>query len=123
MFYLRLCFAIAITYAALSRWLSHSEIVLETNGAHKSIMLRILHQCKLSVPWAIFSFALIWPIACGVCFALYGHNGYNDFPIPQWSSAIVGGACSLITCPFWAIITMVRVGERMEMSDVSDPNL
>ena len=86
------------------------------------MMSRILHQCMLSVPWSIASFLLIWPIACGVCFAVYGHKGYNDFPIPQWSSAIVGGVCALLTCPFWAIITMVRVGEMMDMP-ADDSNL
>lgn len=61
----------------------------------------------------IMSFVVIWPIACGVCYSLYGHKGYDDYPTPQWSSAIVGGVCALITCPFWAIITMVRVGEQV----------
>ncbi len=70
----------------------------------------------------VVSFALIWPIACGVCYSLYGHKGYNDYPVPQWASVIVGGVCALITCPFWAIITMVRVGEMID-HDGSDSGL
>jgi hypothetical protein len=102
-----------------SQWLSQSEIALPARGTPKSVISRILHQCKLSIPWMLMSFVVIWPIACGVCYHLYGHKSYNDYPIPQWSSALVGGVCALITCPFWAIITMVRVGEMASSSETT----
>jgi hypothetical protein len=89
-------------------------MVLPARGPSKALLSRFLHQCKLSVPWMVASFVLIWPIACGICYSLYGNKGYNDYPTPQWASAIVGGVCALMTCPFWAIIAMVRVGEMME---------
>jgi hypothetical protein len=100
-------------HVARSWWLSQSEIVLPPIGPQKSMNSRVLNHCKRSLPWMIMSFVVIWPIACGVCYSLYGHKGYDDYPTPQWSSAIVGGVCALITCPFWAIITMVRVGEQV----------
>ena len=115
-------FIINVAHAARSRWLSQSEMVLQARGPPKAMHLRFLHQCKLSIPWMVVSFALIWPIACGVCYSLYGHKGYNDYPVPQWASAIVCGVCAFITCPFWAIITMVRVGEMID-HDGSDSGL
>lgn len=78
--------------------------------------MRFLHQARLSLPWMLLAFVLIWPVACGVCFALRGSNGYNNYPDPQWASAVVGGVCALITCPVWAVITMVRVGEMMDQA-------
>jgi hypothetical protein len=107
-------------HAAHSHWLSQSEIVLPAAGPPKPMISKFVRQCKLSVPWMVASFLAIWPIACIVCYSLYGHSGYNDYPIPQWSSAIVGGVCALITCPFWAIISMVRVGELMGNANDSE---
>ncbi len=89
-------------------------MVLPAPGAAQTLFSRLLHQCRLSLPWVLLSFLLIWPVACGVSYALHGTNRYNDYPDPQWASAAVGGVCALVTCPVWAVITMVRVGEMVD---------
>ena len=62
----------------------------------------------------VFTFILQWPIFCIITYILYGNNTYNSFPLPEILTATFGAVNAALTCPFFALITIVTMGTRMK---------
>jgi hypothetical protein len=61
----------------------------------------------------LFIILTVTPIFCGLTYVAYGSNGYNSFPLPQILVASLGVVIAVLTVPFWAIITLASIGDKI----------
>lgn len=96
-------------------WLRTSDLVLCPEiTTERPWSQRILSTLLRSLPWMPYTFVLLWPLFTGVTFALWGDDGYNSFPLPEYLTATFGAAIAFITIPWWSIMTLVSIGDRIE---------
>ncbi len=76
-------------------------------------MQRLVEIQLRSAPWIVGNALTLLPMFTAITFALFGTDGYNDFPQPQILVGLFGALISLFTLPFWAINTLSYVGYRM----------
>ena len=102
----------------LTWWLCPSDLVIPPEAIHEQrILRRLLSSIVRSVPWMVFVFILIFPSFCLVTYSLWGENGYNAFPLPQYLTATFGGTIAFISVPFWSILSLVYIGKRVVSGD------
>lgn len=104
--------------SSLFGWFTSSDIILPPAGSTDTLCQRLGAHAKRSLPWILGTFVLVWPIICAVSAAFWGNDGYNDYPLPEYLSAVEGAVVAMITCPFWALISMTAVAERLQLENV-----
>ena len=109
----------------LTWWLRPSDLVIPPEAVREQpIPRRVLSTLVRSIPWMVFVFVLVFPSFCLVTYSLWGENGYNSFPLPQYLTATFGGLIALVSVPFWSMMSLVYIGRRVVTeNDVSLPEL
>lgn len=80
----------------------------------KAYWRRLVETLKRSGVWIVLQFILVWPLFTGITYSIWGNDGYNSYPQPEFISATLGGILAMISCPIWALISMIHMGKRIE---------
>ena len=81
--------------------------------------IRIVYSNVLkSLPWAIVSFGIIWPITIAVCWTFFGNGSPGD-PKLEVIFGAVGGIVAFVTTPIWAVMTLLSVGASIVAEDAA----
>lgn len=95
------------------KWfLDTTALVIQTDPP-TSKWQRLWNHIKRGIPWHIYSFAISFPLFCGLTYVFCGNRGYNDFPIPEYLVGMFGVLLVITTGPIWAVMTLTTIGERM----------
>ena len=62
--------------------------------------------------WILVAELIFWGPFTLIVWGIYGNTNYNDYPQPQWISAILGIILSLVFMPFWQLSCYVTLGQR-----------
>ena len=106
----------------LTWWLCPSDLVFPPATLREQFLGRRLFLTLVrSVPWMVFVFVLVFPSFCLVVYALWGSNGYNSFPLPQYLTATFGGVIAAVSVPLWSVMSLVYVGTRVVSEESEVP--
>ena len=94
-------------------WLQPSEILIsprEEPGKH--VLERCVDSIVRSGLWILIAEFVFWGPATLIVWLIYGNTDYNDYPKPQWISAILGMILAAVFMPFWQLSCYVTLGQR-----------
>jgi hypothetical protein len=74
---------------------------------------RISWHLRRCLPWMLYILLFLTPIFSGLTYLAYGNDNYNSFPQPQILVASFGVLVAVLTVPFWTIITLASIGDKI----------
>ena len=87
-------------------WTNTTDLLI----SEQNFSQRFVWTLTRSIPWMLYTFAVLWPLFTGFSYYIWGNNNYNSFPQPQFMSATFGGSAAIITVPVWAVLTLGSMG-------------
>jgi hypothetical protein len=114
-------------YKELRWWLVVSDLVLAPsyypstrtwNEFWGSYLNRFLAHVTRAVPWIIVSLLTTVPLFYLFSYYMYKDTGFNNYPQPEFLTAIQSGLITLLMYPIWTQIALVNIGSKL----VHDPS-
>lgn len=78
---------------------------------------RIGDTLKRTGAWFVLAFIPLWPLFTGITYAIWGLDGYNSYPQPEFIAATLGGVLALATCPVWTLVSLLNLGKRIQLEE------
>lgn len=83
----------------------------------KQVKGRIADTLKRIGAWFVLAFIPLWPLFTGITYAIWGLDGYNSYPQPEFIAATLGGVLAFATCPVWTLVTLLNLGKRIQLEE------
>ena len=100
-------------------YLEPPELVFAPLGSSsKPWRSRIFSSVHRSLFWSLLSF-ILWPLFVVGSVLIWGKDAkdYDDYPTPEYMSAVIGASSAAIFVPVWATINLRAVGMRIERTE------
>ena len=95
-------------------YMQPTELILAPrDDPDKPFEFRLLDSIVRAGFWVVIAAIPGVPLSIGITYALYGADGYNSYPLPQWLGAIYGGILSIIFMPLWQLSAEITLGHRI----------
>lgn len=84
------------------------------DSKNKPVLARVGDTLKRVGVWFVLAFIPLWPLFTGVTYAIWGLDGYNSYPQPEFIAATLGAVLALVTCPAWTLVSLLDMGKRIQ---------
>ena len=94
-------------------WMQPTEIIISPRDEpDKHLLERVVDSIIRAGMWIMVAEAVFLGPMLGIMYAMYGNDGYNDYPIPQWVSSVQGAVLAFTFSPIWQLSCYITLGQR-----------
>jgi hypothetical protein len=100
------------SYWEKNGYMNISELIAPT-FKHAPLLQRLKSHLWIMLPWILYVFILLYPLALLISYLVWGLYRYREFNLqPEILCAFLGSMIAIITVPIWSIMALASVGEK-----------
>jgi hypothetical protein len=99
-------------YFELNGYLNISELIAPTYKK-TTICERLKFHFTIMLPWVLYVFFLLYPLALLISYLAWGLDNYQGFNLqPEILCGFLGSMIAITTIPVWSIMALASVGDK-----------